>query len=196
MPVATLKAMSSANQVLAHLGAPPITPEHPFVGVKELETRGYPEPIRTAILGHASYRGHTLQPTALVNETFLRLAKQDRGLWKNRNHFYGAAAHAMRRVLVDHARARVAAKRGSGQPIQVLDDSLWGNCRSVQLLFLDDALQRLATVDQERSRIVELRFFRGLTVAETAEVLSVSVSTVERGWRLARAWLARELEDH
>lgn len=139
---------------------------------------------------------HTLQPTALVHEAFVRIAGQEKGQFVNRAHFYGAVACVMRRILVDHARSRRAAKRGGGiapQLIAVEDVLIEFEDRATDLLDLDDALQRLSQMDPEHSRIVELRFFAGLTVQEAADVMGVSASTVERGWRLARAWLYRQL---
>ncbi len=141
--------------------------------------------------------GHTMQPTALVHEVYLRLAGQQTPSWESRAHFYGAAAAVMRRVLVDHARHRKAAKRGGGsaqEDASDVEDALVAfEERSTDLLTLDDALTRLAALDAEQGRIVELRFFGGLSTAETAHVLGVSESTVERGWRVARAWLMREV---
>ena len=139
--------------------------------------------------------GHTLQATALVHEAWLRLVDQRTTDWNGRAHFFGAAARAMRQILVDHARARGAAKRGGGATRGLLDDSLLVyEARALDLLALDEALGRLAAADERAARIVELRFFAGLEMAEIAEVLGVSVPTVERGWRLARAWLRSELE--
>lgn len=141
--------------------------------------------------------GHTMQPTALVHEVYLRLAGQQMPSWESRAHFFGAAATVMRRVLVDHARHRKAAKRGGGaahgDTSDVEEALIAFEERSTDLLALDDALTRLATMDAEQSRIVELRFFGGLSTAEAAHVLGVSESTVERGWRVARAWLLREV---
>jgi len=137
---------------------------------------------------------HTLQPTALVNEAYLRLVDQQNVLWQNRAQFFGLAAKLMRNILVDHARSREAAKRG-GQRYSVsvskLDRVSKGS--EVDLVVLHEALERLAAYDHQKSRIVELRFFGGLTIEETAEVLDISHSTVERDWKMARAWLRREL---
>lgn len=143
--------------------------------------------------------GHTMQPTALVHECYLRLAGADGPHWENRTHFFGAAANVMRRVLVDHARARLAQKRGGGAADRTrrddLDDALVSfEERSTDLLALDEALTRLAAIDAEQSRIVELRFFGGLSTDETAAFMNVSPSSVDRGWRIARAWLLREIE--
>jgi RNA polymerase sigma-70 factor, ECF subfamily len=138
---------------------------------------------------------HTFQTTALVNEAYLKLIDQHRVHWQNRAQFFGIAAQAMRRILIDHARARMSEKRGSGARNISLDDGTIdvSDERAVELLTLDEALRELAKKDPERSRIVELRYFGGLSVEETAEVLGTSVSTVMRGWRVARAWLYKEL---
>lgn len=138
--------------------------------------------------------GHTLQPTALVHEAWLRLAGPDAG-WNGRGHFFGAAARAMRQVLVDHARARNAAKRGGGRAAVELDEALlaWES-RALDLLALDEALAELARVDERAVRIVELRFFAGLEMDEVARALELSLPTVERGWRMARLWLRARLE--
>jgi RNA polymerase sigma factor (TIGR02999 family) len=136
--------------------------------------------------------GHTLQPTALVHEVYLRLAEKAPAPWQNRAHFFGIAAESMRRVLVEHARRRNAAKRGGGEAPGTLQPPEAG--RAVDVLALDDALTRLASIDPERSRIVELRFFGGLTVEEAAEVLAVSPATVTRRWLLAKAWLYKRLK--
>lgn len=137
---------------------------------------------------------HTLQPTALVHETYVRLA-DDGGRFENRAHFFGVAASAMRRVLVDHARARRAQKRGGGDALVSVDDldNLPGTTGAVDLVALDDALSRLSVLDPRQGRVVELRFFGGLSVEETAELLDLSPRTVKREWQMARAWLHREL---
>ena len=137
---------------------------------------------------------HTLQPTALVNEAYLRLVDQHSVLWQNRAQFFGLAAKLMRNILVDHARSREAAKRG-GQHYSVSVSELDRVSKSseVDLVVLHEALERLAAYDNQKSRIVELRFFGGLTIEETAEVLGISHATVERDWKMARAWLRREL---
>ena len=137
---------------------------------------------------------HTLQPTALVNEAFLKLVDQRAARWQNRAHFFGIAAQAMRRILVDHARAHAASKRGGAMRKVPLDDaSLTGPGPDVDLLALDEALTRLAALDPQQSRVVELRFFGGLTMEETAEVMHISPATVGREWRMAKAWLSAEL---
>src|SRR3989454_1357049 len=136
---------------------------------------------------------HTLQATALVHEAYLRLVDQRQAQWQNRAHFFGLAAQMMRRILVDHARHHHAAKRGGAEPKLSLDEAVWVSAEhATDLTALDDALNRLAVLDPQHSRLVELRFFGGLTIEETAEVLGVSPATVKREWRLARAWLYRE----
>ncbi len=138
--------------------------------------------------------GHTLQPTALVNEAFLRLARLDRMKWKDKAHFQAAAAGVIRRVLVDHARARNAAKRGGGRG-RVTLSGLEGvpGASTMDLLALDEALARLAKLDARKARIVELRFFGGLTIEQTARSLGVGTTAVEDDWAFARPWLRREL---
>lgn len=133
---------------------------------------------------------HTLQPTALVHEAYLRLVDQTQVTWQNRAHFFGMAAQMMRRILVDHARAHRAGKRGSGDRKVSLDENIDKAAeRSSELISLDDALTELAGVDEFKSRIIELRYFGGLTVEETAEVLGVTPVTINRHWRMAKAWL-------
>ena len=139
-------------------------------------------------------RDHTLQPTALVNEAFLKLIDQRAVKWQNRAHFFGIAAQAMRRILVDHARAHLAGKRGDGARKVPLDEAiLIGGPVDIDLLALDEALTRLAAIDPQQSRVVELRFFGGLTMEETAEVMHISQATVGRDWRMAKAWLFAEI---
>jgi RNA polymerase sigma factor (TIGR02999 family) len=140
-------------------------------------------------------QGHTLQTTALVHEAFLRLVDARQVRWDSRGHFFGITARVMRQILVDHARTRDAAKRGGGVASVSLDDALDVATQAVRgdLLALDEALCRLERLDQRQSRIVELRFFGGLTVEETAAVLDLSPPTVKREWALARAWLWRAL---
>ena len=139
-------------------------------------------------------RDHTLQPTALVHEAFLKLVDQRAVRWQNRAHFFGIAAQAMRRILVDHARAHAADKRGAGGHRVSLDDAqLAGGMPDIDVLALDEVLTRLATLDPEMSRVVELKFFGGLTMEETAEVMQTSPATVGREWRMAKAWLYAEL---
>src|SRR5215813_723142 len=138
--------------------------------------------------------GHILQTTALVNEAYLRLIDWKNVQWQNRAHFFAVSAQLMRRILVDFARSRRYAKRGAGLPPLALDDVvLIPGEKSADLVALDEALTLLAELDARQSRVVELRFFGGLTVEETAEVLKVSPATVRRDWNIARAWLRREL---
>ena len=140
-------------------------------------------------------RGHTLQTTALVNEAFLRLTDARRVRFQDRAHFLGVSARLMRRVLVDHARSRGYQKRGGGAQRVTLDEGLVRAPEiALDVVALDRALSALAEVDARKSRMVELRFFGGLNVEETAEVLGVSPDTVKRDWRLAKLWLLRELE--
>ena len=137
---------------------------------------------------------HTLQPTALVHEAYLHLIDQRRVDWQNRAHFFGVAAQLMRRILVDHARRHRASKRGGFQQKLTLDEAVdYSQPRDVDLIALDDALDALAQLDARQSRIVELRFFGGLTIEETAEALSVSPATVKAEWKMAKAWLRREI---
>jgi RNA polymerase sigma-70 factor, ECF subfamily len=137
---------------------------------------------------------HTLQPTALVNEAFLRLVDIKKVKWQDRAHFLAMASRTMRRILVDMARSKSYQKRGSRGKKVLLDEGMIGSDeRSRDVVALDDALKELAAIDSRKSEIVELRFFGGLTAEESAEVLKVSVETVLRDWRLARAWLRREL---
>jgi RNA polymerase sigma factor (TIGR02999 family) len=137
---------------------------------------------------------HTLQSTALVNEAYLRLIDQRSIEWQSRAHFFGLASQMIRRILVDHARGRSAAKRGSGACKLVLDESIATPGREgLDLAALDDALTSLAAIDPQQSRIVEMRFFGGLSVDETAEVLGISPATLYREWGTARAWLFREM---
>ena len=139
--------------------------------------------------------GQTLQPTALVHEAYLRLLKDRPDRWQNRAHFCAIAAHSMRQILIERARARDAQKRGGGGAKVTLDEGMMaGAPRPIDFLALDNALERLAALDAEQARIVELRFFGGLSVEETAEALGSSPATIKRRWTLARAWLARELE--
>lgn len=138
--------------------------------------------------------GHTLQTTALVNEAYVRLIDWKHVHWQNRAHFFGVAAQLMRRILVDFARARGYAKRGGGALAVTLDDAaLVSNNKGADIVALDEALVSLAELDARQSQVVELRFFGGLSIEETAEVLKVSPGTVRRDWSLARAWLHREL---
>ncbi len=138
--------------------------------------------------------GHTLQTTALVNEVYLRLVKGSEVNWQNRSHFFAVCAGMMRHILTDFARSRAYLKRGGNAGHVPLDDALHAGCESpADIVALDDALKDLASFDQRKSRVVELRFFGGLSVEESAEVLRVSAETVLRDWRLAKAWLLHEL---
>lgn len=139
---------------------------------------------------------HTLRPTALVNEAYLRLANQNRVVWQDRAHFFAVAATVMRRLLVDYARRQGASKRGRHVRTVALEDGEWisvSNAPDLDVLALNEALVELSAVDPLRTKMIELRFFAGLTSDETAEVLGVSTATVTRGWRLARAWLHHRL---
>jgi RNA polymerase sigma factor (TIGR02999 family) len=139
--------------------------------------------------------GHTLQTTALVHEAYLRLVDQRTARWESRAQFFGVAAQLMRRILVDHARSHHAAKRG-GSAIQVPleEETASAPEGDVDLLALDDALNRLAQLDERQAKVVELRYFTGLGIEETAEALGISPATVKREWTMARAWLKRELD--
>jgi RNA polymerase sigma factor (TIGR02999 family) len=139
---------------------------------------------------------HTLQPTALVHEVYLRLADEPGAWWENRAHFLAIASKAMRRILVEHARGRNAQKRGSGKVPLSIDDvepAAPANVEALDLVVLDEALARLSALDPRQARIVELRFFGGLTVEETATVIGASPRTVKREWQMSRAWLKREM---
>jgi RNA polymerase sigma factor (TIGR02999 family) len=138
---------------------------------------------------------HTLQPTALIHEAYLRLVGPNLPSFKSRTHFYGVAAHVMRQILVEHARARGAAKRGAGgQKVSLDDVTLFSAERTADLVALDDALTTLAGFDERKSKVIELRFFAGLSLDDTADALGVSVATISRELRLAQAWLHRELD--
>jgi RNA polymerase sigma factor (TIGR02999 family) len=138
--------------------------------------------------------GHTMSATALVHEAYLKLVNQDRVDWKNRAHFFAIAATAMRRILLDHAIARKAEKRGGGAPLVTLgDDSAGTESNLEEILGIDQAMRRLAELDERCEQVVELRFFGGLTLEEISQVLGISLSTVNRDWRTARAFLTAEL---
>jgi len=140
--------------------------------------------------------GHVLQPTALINEAYLRLAASKDIQWQGRAHFFAVATQAMRRILVDHARERARVKRGGGAfRISLSDADHLALPRRTDVVALDDALNALEKFDQRKSKVIELRFFGGLSLQETADVLQVSVATIRRDWSLARAWLYRELGD-
>jgi RNA polymerase sigma-70 factor, ECF subfamily len=143
---------------------------------------------------HRERPGHTLQPTALVNEAYLRLVDVKQVQWQSRAHFFAMAARMMRRILVDHARARDNTKRGGDVPRVSLDEALEVSIEPEQdLVAVDEALRRLDAIHSRKSQVVELRFFGGLSLAETAEALHVSTDTVKRDWRFAKLWLLREL---
>lgn len=138
--------------------------------------------------------GHTLTPTALVHEAYLKLVQLDRISWRGRGHFFGACGQVMRRILVSHARAKLAAKRGARpESVSLEHATLAAQTRPDEIVALDEALDRLAELEPRHARVVECRFFAGLDIAETAEALEVSPATVKRDWALARAWLNREL---
>jgi RNA polymerase sigma factor (TIGR02999 family) len=136
---------------------------------------------------------HTLQPTALVHETYLQLIEASRVNWQNRAHFFGAAARSMRHILVDHARSHQAAKRGGGYKVSINDNMAIAQPKEIDLIALDDALNLLSELDPQQSRVVELKFFGGLSIEEIAEALSISPATVKRHWASAKAWLNREI---
>lgn len=138
--------------------------------------------------------GHTLQTTALIHEAYLKLVDQKNVHWQNRAHFFGIAAQLMRRILVDHARTKKRAKRG-GSNIRVSfnEANVLAPSQNLDIVALDEALERLSQIDEQQSRIVELRFFSGLTVEETAAILAISPATVKRDWSMAKAWLHREI---
>lgn len=140
--------------------------------------------------------GHTLNTTALVHEAYIRLADQKQSSWQNRAHFFGIAALAMRRILINYARQRRAEKRGGGEIVATfVEGDVGREARTDELLALDEALDRLAQMSERQARIVELWFFGGLTQDEISEVMGISVPTIRRDWRMARAWLSRELKD-
>ena len=141
-------------------------------------------------------RDHTLQSTALVHEAWLRLVDQKQAQWQDRAHFFAVSGQMMRRILVDHARAQHREKRGGGAPVLVLDEGIdIPRERSLELIALDDALHDLARLDARQSQVIELRFFGGLSVEETAEVLKISAQSVLRDWKLAKAWLRHYLQE-
>ena len=138
---------------------------------------------------------HTLNTTALVHEAYEKLVQQDRMTWQNRAHFMGVAALSMRRILINYAHKRNAQKRGGGEPVATFEDGMAPrDVHAEELIDLDDALKRLEKLNERQAKVVTYRFFGGLTQKEIAEVLDVSVPTVRRDWRLARAWLSRELQ--
>jgi RNA polymerase sigma-70 factor, ECF subfamily len=154
----------------------------------------YEELRRTAVAYmHRERAGHTLQATALINEAYVRVIDLNRIEWRDRTHFFALCAQMMRRILVDHARSRIYLKRGGGVRRVTLDESIFVGERTAELIALDDALNALALRDERKARVVELRFFAGLSVEETATVLKVSPQTVSRDWSLSKTWLAREM---
>jgi RNA polymerase sigma factor (TIGR02999 family) len=154
------------------------------------------EDLRRLAAGYMRHEspGHSLQPTALVHEAYVRLIDQRQVHWRNRAHFFGVAAGMMRRILVDHARSRRADKRGGAwDRVTLVEDQVAGGAQEIDLLALHESLERLAAFDPRQARIVELRYFAGLTIEETAQALEISPATVKREWLSARAWLQREL---
>jgi RNA polymerase sigma factor (TIGR02999 family) len=140
--------------------------------------------------------GHTLQTTALVNEAYIKLVGQNRVNWQNRTHFYAIAAQCMRRVLTDYAKTRHRVKRGGGaQQVPLPKDTLMSSAQLKELLALDAALKKLAKKDDRKCKVIEMRYFGGYSTEEIAETLNISETTVERDWRMARAWLRREIGD-
>jgi len=137
---------------------------------------------------------HTLQPTALINEAYLRLVKQDFPEWQSRRHFYSVAAQLMRQILVEHARTRAADKRGGGRKFSLDEAPTFSDDKAAELVALDDALIALTKFDERKVRIIEMRYFGGLSLEETADALDLSVATIGHEMRLARAWLRREME--
>lgn len=152
--------------------------------------------VQARNLMHRERRGHTLQTRALVHETYMKLLELREFKWQGRQHFFSVAAVTMRRILVDHARSRQSCKRGGNAVRVTLADHADGSADLVDLLALDKALSRLAEYDHVQAHVVELRYFTGLTIAEVAEQLSLSPATVKRKWRIARAWLHRDLQVH
>jgi RNA polymerase sigma factor (TIGR02999 family) len=163
--------------------------------VDELVPFLYPELKRIAAGQLRQERpGHTLQVTALVHEAYLKLVDQRQVNWQNRAHFFGVAAQIMRRILMDYAKGRARGKRGGGGAMAPLDEALAVSTdRAAELVAIDEALDRLAKFDERQAKVVEMRFFGGLSVEETAEVLGVSEPTVKREWAMAKAWLHREI---
>ena len=154
------------------------------------------EDLRRLAAGYMRHEspGHSLQPTALVHEAYVRLIDQRQVHWRNRAHFFGVAAGLMRRILVDHARSRRADKRGGGwDRVTLVEDQVAGGAQEIDLLALHEALERLAALDPRQERIVELRYFGGLTIEEAAEVVGISEATVVRDWTIAKAWLRADL---
>lgn len=181
--------------------------EHPVTALLIRWKSGDREALRALVpfvyqelrsLAHVMLRaerpGHTLQSTALVHEAYLKLVKQGPPEVQNRAHFFAVAARLMREILVDYARGHGAAKRGAAHRVELQDGVELSPTQAVDIVALDDALNQLSHRDAQQSQIVELRFFGGLTLEETAEVLEISTATVKRDWRMAKAWMARELQ--
>ncbi|HQZ96661.1 MAG TPA: sigma-70 family RNA polymerase sigma factor [Pyrinomonadaceae bacterium] len=139
--------------------------------------------------------GHTLQPTALIHEMYVKLAGQEEQNWQNRAHFFGVASKAMRHILVDHARNRSSRKRSGGQRVDLNEEMIISDERSDGLVELDEALTRLSLIDERKGRVVEMKYFGGLSNEEMAQVLKVTTKTVIRDWQFARTWLLRELSN-
>jgi RNA polymerase sigma factor (TIGR02999 family) len=156
------------------------------------------EELRRIAHGYVQHErnGHTLQTTALVNEAYLRLAGQDKPEWQNRSHFFAVTAQVMRHILIDHARRRRYLKHGGEfQQVSMEEASLMSENRAAELIALDEALDELKDFDPRKSKVVELRYFGGLSLEETADALEVSVMTVRRDWRAAKAWLFRRMKN-
>ncbi len=186
-----MSSATNATQVLGELSAGDATAAERLLPLVYDELRA----LAAAYL-HRERPGHTLQPTALVHEAYVRLVGGSPPDWAGRAHFLAVAARAMRRTLVNHALARKAEKRGGGRTMLSLDpDSAPAPDGEIDALALSEALDRLGAHDERKARVVEMRFFGGMTVEESAGVLGVSVSTVEGDWRFARAWLSKELAD-
>ena len=152
--------------------------------------------MQARILMSRERRNHTLQPTALVHEAFMRISKQSGIEWQNRSHFYGIAAHLMRQILIEHARRHTAKKRGGGDIKIALEDvDVPIADRAESIVALDDALEKLAEYDKELTSVVEMKFFGGLTMIEIAEALGIGERSVSRKWMTARLWLLKELDD-
>lgn len=185
-----MHANSDITQLLSRLRS------HDSGAESELFQKIYPDLHRIAARHLQNERpGHTLQPTALVNEVYLRLIGKGDVDWQNRSHFFAVAARVMRRILVDHARGRNAAKRGGGvSPAALEEVPLLSNEQSALVLAVHECLERLGKLDQRQAQVVEMRFFGGLTEDEIAVVLGISARTVKRDWIMARAWLNAELK--
>jgi len=187
-------ALPSTQDVTQLLKAWTTGDEHALEKLTPLVYRQLHRVAQRCMAGERS--GHTLQTTALVNEVYLRLVDCRRVNWQDRAHFFAVSAQLMRRILIDFARSRGYQKRGGGAPRISLDEApSVCNEPDINLVALDDALKALGAVDERKSKVVELKFFGGLSVEETAEVLRVSVETVVRDWRLAKVWLHRELSE-